>query len=184
MSRFFLRLTVFATLILAWRCELHADEPKASVRGVLVGMDRVSPEFLTAWKAKGINAVVVPLDDAASRRWKPMAEAVERAGMTLWPWIEIARNPSMADAHPEWMAAIGGHHDDWRRRFPGRPCVEERRGHRGVALVPIGYAPAFDAHRQRLKRLLGDLPGRWEGVLLNDLQAGPSSCGCGNDQCQ
>src|SRR5205814_1020593 len=30
----------------------------------------------------------------------------------------------------------------------------------------------------------GGLPGRWSGVFLNDLQAGPSSCGCGNDQCR
>jgi hypothetical protein len=50
--------------------------------------------------------------------------------------------------------------------------------------VPIGYAPAFDEHRKRLKTLLGDLPGMWSGVFLNDLQAGPSSCGCGNDQCR
>jgi hypothetical protein len=50
--------------------------------------------------------------------------------------------------------------------------------------VPIGYAPAFDAHRERLRTLLGDLPGMWSGVFLNDLQAGPSSCGCGNDQCR
>ena len=104
-------------------CWSHRASPmrpsrKPSMRGVLVRMDRVSPGFLAAWKAKGVNAVVVPLDDAAKQRWKPMAEAVERAGMTLWPWIEVARNPAMADAHPEWMAAIGGHHDDWRRRFP------------------------------------------------------------------
>ena len=32
--------------------------------------------------------------------------------------------------------------------------------------------------------LLGDLPGNWAGVFLNDLQAGPSSCGCGNEQCR
>ena len=64
-----------------------------------------------------------------------------------------------------------------------------RRPKRGEVIkawpwVPIGYAPAFDAHRERLKVLLGDLPGPWSGVLLNDLQAGPSSCGCGNDQCR
>src|SRR5262249_28842470 len=50
--------------------------------------------------------------------------------------------------------------------------------------VAVGYAPAFAAHRERLKALLTDLPGAWAGVFLNDLQAGPSSCGCGNDQCR
>ena len=93
MSRLVLLLTVFAARVLIPWGESHAAEPKPSMRGVLVGMDRVSPGFLAAWKAKGVNAVVVPLDDATKQRWKPMAEAVERAGMTLWPWIEVARNP-------------------------------------------------------------------------------------------
>jgi len=184
MSRLVLLLTVFAARLLVPWGESHAAEPKLSMRGVLVGMDRVSPGFLAAWKAKGVNAVVVPLDDAAKQRWKPMAEAVERAGMTLWPWIEVARNPPMADAHPEWMAAIGGHHDDWRRRFPDAPTAKRGEVIKAWPWVPIGYAPAFDAQRQRLKLLLDDLPGSWAGVFLNDLQAGPSSCGCGNDQCR
>ncbi len=141
MSRLLIVLTVVAAGVLVPWAECHAAEPKLPMRGVLVGIDRVSPEFLAAWKAKGVSAVVVPLDDATKRRWKPMAEAVERAGMTIWPWIEVARNPAMADAHPEWMAAIGGHHDDWRRRFPNAPAAvpecaggEKRRGHQGLAV--------------------------------------------------
>ena len=108
MSRLVLLLTALAARVLVPWGESRAAEPKLPLRGVLVGIDRVSPGFLAAWKAKGVRAIVVPLDDAAKQRWKPMAEAVERAGMTLWPWIEVARNPAMADAHPEWMAAIGG----------------------------------------------------------------------------
>ena len=107
--------------MLVLRNEVRAAEPTASMRGVLVRPERVTPEFLAAWKDKGATAVVVPLDEATKRRWETMARAVEQAGMTLWPWIEVARNPAMADAHPEWMAATGGHHDDWRRRFPERP---------------------------------------------------------------
>src|SRR5262249_28720230 len=103
-------------MLIAWG-EVRAAEPKNPMRGVLVGLERVTPEFLAAWKARGATAMVVPLDEAAKRRWETMARTVERAGMTLWPWIEVARNPAMADAHPEWMAAIGAHHDDWRRRF-------------------------------------------------------------------
>ena len=82
------------------------------------------------------------------------------------------------------MAATGGHHDDWRRRFPNAPTAKAGEVIKAWPWVPIGYAPAFDAHRERLKTLLGDLPGTWAGVFLNDLQAGPSSCGCGNDQCR
>jgi hypothetical protein len=154
------------------------------MRGVLVALDRVTPGFLSAWKARGVSAVVVKLDESAKARWEPMAAAVERAGMVLWPWIEVARNPALADAHPEWMAAIGGHHDDWRRRFPDAPAAQRGQVMKAWPWVPIGYAPAYEAHRHRLDVLLGDLPGRWTGVFLNDLQAGPSSCGCGNDQCR
>ena len=170
--------------VLVPRNEVRAAEPKAPMRGVLVRPERVTPEFLAAWKAKGVTAVVVPLDEVTKRRWEAMARAVEQAGMTLWPWVEVARNPAMADAHPEWMAAPGGHHDDWRRRFPKAPKAKPGEVIKAWPWVPIGYAPAFDAHRERLRALLGDLPGTWSGVFLNDLQAGPSSCGCGNDQCR
>jgi hypothetical protein len=160
------------------------DEPKASVRGVLVRPERVTLEFLAPWKTKGATAVVVPLDEASKPQWETISRTVERAGMTLWPWVEVARNPAMAAIHPEWMAAPGGHHDDWRRRFPNAPKANLGEVIKAWPWVPIGYAPAFDAHRERLKVLLGDLPGLWSGVFLNDLQAGPSSCGCGNDQCR
>jgi hypothetical protein len=181
-----LRLTLFAAgVAVAWGESPAAETtPSTSLRAVLVGLDRVSPAMLAGWKAQGINAVVVPLDSAAKPNWKRIAAAVELAGMTLWPWIEVARNPAMADAHPEWMAAIGGHHDDWRRRFPGAPKANRNAVIKAWPWVPLGYAPAFDAHRERLKLLLGDLPGNWAGVFLNDLQGGPASCGCGNDQCR
>jgi hypothetical protein len=163
---------------------VRGDEATAAVRGVLVGPERVTPGFLAAWKARGATAVIVPLHEPAKRRWETLARTVEQAGMTLWPWVEVARNPAMADAHPEWMAAIGGHHDDWRRRFPKAQAAKPGEVIKAWPWVPVGYAPAFDAHRERLRTLLDDLPAAWAGVFLNDLQAGPSSCGCGNDQCR
>jgi hypothetical protein len=160
----------------------RAEEP---IRGILVAPDRVTPEALAGWKAKGINSLVVPLDEAVSReRWKGLADDAERNGFALYPWIEVARNPAMADAHPDWMAAPGGHHNDWRRRFPNAPVAKPGEVIKAWPWVPIGYAPAFEAHRERVRALLKSLPGTWRGVFLNDLQAGPSSCGCGNDQCR
>jgi len=155
------------------------------VRGVLVRPERVTSELLEAWKARGATSVVVPVDDALDRvQWAAMANRVEQAELLLYIWIEVARNPAMAEAHPEWMAAAGGHHQDWRRRFPKAPPTRKGEVVKAWPWVPIGYAPAFEAHRQRLRRVLDGLPGKWSGVFLNDLQAGPSSCGCGNDQCR
>lgn len=172
-------LVVFNT-----RGDASGDEAKSVVRGVFVRLERVTPEFLATWKAKGARAVVVPLDEGTKRRWERLAKVVGGEGMTLWPWVEVARSPSMADAHPEWMAAIGGHHNDWRSRFPDAPKPKPDQVIKAWPWVPIGYAPALEAHRKRLRMLLEDLPGAWAGAFLNDLQEGPSSCGCGNDQCR
>ncbi len=161
-----------------------AVEPKPPVRGVFARPERLTPEFLGDWKAKGATAVVVPLDEETKGRWQGISDRVERVGMSLWLWVEVARNSALADAHPEWMAATGGHHDDWRRRFANSARAKDGQVIKAWPWVPIGYAPAFAAHRERLRTLLADLPGAWAGVFLNDLQAGPSSCGCGNDQCR
>ena len=178
-------ITICVTLtgLVPWN-DGYASEPKPAMRGVLVRPERVTSEFLAAWKAKGVTEIVVPLDEVTKRHWGSITKVVEQAGMMLWPWVEVARNPMMADAHPDWMAALGGHHDDWRRRFPKAPRAKPGEVIKAWPWVPIGYAPAFNAHRERVKALLGDLPGTWPGVFLNDLQAGPSSCGCGNDQCR
>lgn len=178
-------LTICALLgLFAPESKSSADEATPLMRGVFVKPGRVTPEFLAAWKTKGVTAVIVPLDDVTKRRWEVTAGAVEHAGMSLWPWVEVARNLAMADEHPEWMAATGGHHDDWRKRFPKAPAAKAGEVVKAWPWVPIGYLPTFDAHRERLRALLSDLPGKWSGVFLNDLQAGPSSCGCGNDQCR
>lgn len=162
-----------------------SDAPVSPIRGVLMDSRRASAGALARWKVDGGTAVLVPLDESVGRvRWRELAAAAQQAGLALYPWVEVGRNPSMADAHPDWMAALGGHHEDWRRRFPDAPARKPGWVVKAWPWVPIGYAPAFDAHRQRLKTLLDDLPGPWAGVFLNDLQAGPSSCGCGNDLCR
>ncbi len=159
--------------------------PPGPIRGMLVGERRVTPTRLGAWKGMGAIAVVVRLDESVTRaRWAELAGAVAGQGMALYPWIEVARNPAMADAHPSWMATVGRHHNDWRTRFPAAPRPGPGEVIKAWPWVPIGYAPAFEAHRLRVKALLDGLPGEWAGVFLNDLQAGPSSCGCGNDQCR
>ena len=50
--------------------------------------------------------------------------------------------------------------------------------------MPIGYRPAYDAHLARIAELLTRAAGDYRGVLLNDLQGGPASRGCGNLQCR
>ncbi|HEV3121757.1 MAG TPA: hypothetical protein VGY53_07635 [Isosphaeraceae bacterium] len=155
------------------------------VRGVLLSEQHATAARLAEVKALGANAVVVMLDESVTRSaWTALADRSRATGLDLYAWVEVARNAAMADAHPEWMATPGGHHDDWKRLFPNAPTAHEGEVIKTWPWVPIGYTPAFEAHQERLRKLLHDLPGQWAGVFLNDLQAAPSSCGCGNNQCR
>jgi hypothetical protein len=81
------------------------------------------------------------------------------------------------------MASLGMH-DDWRTRFPNVRALEDGEVAKAWPWTPIAYRSAFDAHVSRIKRLLERVPGDYQGLVLNDLQGGPSSCGCGNLQCR
>ena len=89
----------------------------------------------------------------------------------------------MADAHPRWMASLGMH-DDWRTRFPKAKAPSKEEVTKAYPWVPVAYVEAFEAHVRRVERLLQLVPAGYRGILLNDLQGGPASCGCGNLQCR
>lgn len=161
------------------------DRQTLRTSGVIVDPDAVTPQRLSIWKSKGINAIAVVLDEHhPSEAYTSCAKAVSAASLALYYWIEVARNAEMADAHPRWMAALGMH-EDWRRRFSDAPRPGKREVVKAYPWVPITYREAYDAHLSRLRDLLGNrATGPYAGVLLNDLQGGPSSCGCGNLQCR
>src|SRR5438067_1592556 len=153
---------LIATLALGAAVRVQGQAASRPIRGILIGIGQATPETLTDWKADGGNAVVVVLDESIPRtRWSDLGTAAERAGLTLYAWIEVARNPAMAAAHPSWMASPGGHHHDWRRRYRGAPVAKPGEVVKAWPWVPIGYAPAFAAHRQRIRDLLDGLPGPW-----------------------
>jgi len=151
---------------------------------VLVEPDSITPKSLDAWRAEGFTAVVALLDEAhPADVYRSSASAAHAAGVDLYYWIEVARNSALADAHPRWMASLGMH-DDWRKRFPDAAPPKKGEVAKAYPWVPIGYAEAFEAHLQRIKGLLENVPAQYGGLLLNDLQGGPAACGCGNLQCR
>jgi hypothetical protein len=154
------------------------------VQAVLTTVAAVTADKVAAWKKEGFAGVAVGLDDSdepASLR--QAAKVIADHSLPLYFWIEVGRNPALARAHPEWMASLGGH-EDWRKRFPRVRQLEKGEVAKAWPWVPITYREAFDAHRRRIDRLLAGAPNGYRGVLLNDLQGGPASCGCGNLQCR
>ena len=152
--------------------------------GVIVDADAVTSEKVAGWKKEGFRTVVVVLDDRfQAATLVKAAKAVADHSLDLYYWIEVGRSTSMAQAHPEWMASLGSH-DDWLKRFPKISPPQKGELAKAWPWVPIGYQESFDAHVARIKQLLARLPDGYRGLLLNDLQGGPASCGCGNLQCR
>lgn len=151
---------------------------------VLVEPETVTPTAVSQWKQEAFKAVAVVLDERTSEgAYRTMARRISEGGLDLYYWIEVARNPKLAVDHPRWMAALGSH-EDWQRNFPKFPEPGVGEVAKAFPWVPIGYQEAFEAHLARIDQLLKRAPPGWRGLLLNDLQAGPSSCGCGNLLCR
>jgi hypothetical protein len=155
------------------------------LKAVLLAPQQVSAEKLRTLAADGNNAVVIELGgtaEAARKRARSAADEVRKSPLELYYWIEIARNPELANAHPEWMASLQGH-QEWRRLFKDPPKPKADEVVKVFPWVPILYKEAFAAQLERVEKLLAGMP-QPKGVFLNDLQGAPSACGCGNPLCR
>jgi hypothetical protein len=160
------------------------DQPQgAPMEIVLVEPEMVTPAAVSQWKKERFRGVAVVLDERASKAaYGEAARRVADGGLDLYCWIEVAHNAKMAAAHPRWMASLGSH-EDWQKSFPNAPEPGVGQVAKAFPWVPIGYREAFDAHLTRVEQLVKLAPS-CRGLLLNDLQGGPSSCGCGNLLCR
>jgi hypothetical protein len=148
----------------------------------VVTADQVNAANLATWQAQQ-NPVALKIDSVANHAADlDAAVAIENAGLQLDYFIEVARCPEMAAAHPEWMASLQGH-PEWRRSFPEVPEPNDRQVIKNSPWVPILYRETFDAHVTRIKDLLERKPAPTR-IWLNDLQAAPSACGCGHPLCR
>ena len=171
----------FATIILALDTAISWAAP---AQLVLVEPKMVTVTQISDCKKEGYGGVAVVLDeDLTEADCRAVARRALDGGLDLYWWIEVGRNPKLATAHPKWMASLGMH-DDWRKRFPNAPAPAVDEVAKAYPWVPIGYRESFDAHLRRIEGLLKRVPDGAKGVLLNDLQGGPSSCGCGNLLCR
>jgi hypothetical protein len=172
--------TFISTLCVGRSQVVRASE---KLRAVLLAPAQLTTTQLLHFKNSKFNSVVLYLSEEDSvQATRAATERVRSAGMDLYYWIEIGRNPTLADAHPEWMASLQGH-PEWRRRFPNLRPAAQGEVVKNYPWVPVFYREAFDAHLRRVARLLSKHPTP-KGILLNDLQGAPSACGCGNRLCR
>jgi hypothetical protein len=167
-----------------WAGRPGENGPRPQFSAVIADAGDVTEAKAAQWKIEGFRAAVLILEDRHSATvLASAAKALADNSLALYFWVEVARDPELARSHPDLMASLGMH-DDWRRHFPKFPQAGPNEVVKAWPWVPICYRDAFAAHKDRIKRLLARLPAGYTGLLLNDLQGGPASCGCGNLQCR
>jgi len=180
------RLGPAGLLVLTWfvlqSSFLGGTVGASDLKAALLAPDQVSDKQLADLKAQSYTAVALALSDTNRAGQITAASQVSHAGFALYYWIEIGRNPALADAHPEWMASIQTH-EEYRRLFPKLPQLKSNQVIKNYPWVPVLYKETFLVHRERVRRLLQDKPEP-VGIFLNDLQGSPSACGCGHHLCR
>ena len=103
----------FAALFLAMpgRSPAADDEFQFDMRGVLLSAAEATPERLDELKSESINTIVLELEAQKNDGVKNAALRIKEHGLELRYWIEVGRNPELADAHPEWMSSFQWHNE-------------------------------------------------------------------------
>jgi len=161
-----------------------ASDTALQFHGALLAAEDATSERLRNLKSAGVTAIAIPIhNDKASRgSEKRASKRIQENGLSLCFWIEVARCPELAKAHPGWMASLQGH-QEWRRLFGSMPAPGDGEVVKNYPWVPILNKEPFEGQLSRVKELLRDRP-QPKMIFLNDLQGAPSACGCGHHLCR
>jgi len=152
--------------------------------GYLVQAAQVDSALLTRARQDQRDTIVLALDEDTDRAgFGTAVQAVRAAGLQAAVWIEVGRDPAAAEAHPDWLNTPW--HPEWLKAFPAWRTPEGAM----PAVMPwisVHTRAVFDYALNRIATLLNRLPGRevLAALFLNDVQGGPSGCGCGNALCR
>jgi hypothetical protein len=154
------------------------------INGVLLDQWQLEKVNFKLMEAFGFSTVVISsqTEGTGAAGLKESINGIKDAGLNTALWIEIARDPELAAAHPEWMASLQGH-SEWRRFYPDFPELKEDEVVKVFPWVPISYEEAFAAQLEKVEQRLERWPNIHQ-VFLNDIQAAPSACGCGHPLCR
>jgi len=175
------RISIVCCLALfAWTTA--AQDASSQMKGLLIDASELQNQQAESLEQLGMKQMVIAIEASPTPSQTQALERLEKSGLDIWYWIEIARDEKMATEHPEWMASIQGH-PEWRRFHPDFPKEKENEVVKVYPWVPVFYEGAFDAHLKKVNNLLEQWPTS-KGIFLNDLQGAPTACGCGHTLCR
>jgi hypothetical protein len=162
-----------------------AETSPQKLRAILLRAKDVTAARIQRLQADKYNAIVLDVSESSATELtadQAAAALIRAAALDLYYWVEVARHAPSADANPLRMASLQGH-GEWRRLFPKLRLPGAGEVTKVYPWTPILYRKNFDGHLDRVTALLKDRP-RPKAIFLNDLQAAPSACGCGNVVCR
>jgi hypothetical protein len=176
----FIRRSVLGVLLFCSCLQVFAND--ARFQGWLVDANDLETLDLADLKRQSVEQLIVSIQQPPEAQQLVDLNRCKESGLSIWYWIEVARDVELATAHPEWMASIQGH-PEWRRFYPDFPKERDDQMVKVFPWVPIFYQGAIEAQVTKVQKLLKAWPAA-EGVFLNDLQGAPSACGCGHPLCR
>ena len=97
---------VLVWLLMAPSCAVAVPEAAANTNqafhGALLAAEAVTEARLSQLKSAGIDAVTLPIHDSPALRAAEQvaSQRIQAASLALYYWVEVARCPELADAHP------------------------------------------------------------------------------------
>jgi len=151
-------------------------------RAWLIDADDLATLDVDEINRQHVQQLILSIQQAPDAQQVVDVKRYQESGISIWYWIEVARDAELATSHPEWMASIQGH-PEWRRFHANFPKERDHQMVKVFPWVPIFYRGAFEAQASKVQKLLKTWPLS-EGVFLNALQGAPSACGCGHPLCR
>lgn len=152
--------------------------------GYLVEVTQINTDLLRQACAEQHTVLAIVLHEETDRQaFSAALREVRAVGLLPYAWIEVGRDQRAAAAHPEWLNTPW--HPEWLAAFPDWQTPEGMMP--AVApWVSVHTRAVFDYALARITRLLAGWSQNegLQGIFLNDIQGGPTGCGCGNELCR
>jgi hypothetical protein len=168
--------------LLVLASSIHVGAKESAFQAWLIDAKDIGALDLNGIKRQSVQQLVISIRQSPDAQQLVHLNQYKESGLSVYYWIEVARDEGLASAHPEWMASIQGH-PEWRRFYPDFPKERDDQMVKVFPWVPIFYQGAFEAQLDKVQKLLNTWPSA-KGVFLNDLQGAPSACGCGHPLCR